>query len=136
MPPVPLFFRRIQFALHYRRIADSQRIGRNISGHDTARPDNAAVTDRHSGKNDRSSPNPAVLSNRYRIRIFFRLPPFPIIKRMMRRINLHIGSNLRIIAYCNAGAVQKGASGVDIDMFPQPDPMSVVTMKRRNHNRC
>ena len=98
--------------------------------YDAAGADHAAVANRNAGTDHGAAADPAVSPDGNGISILPPLAPQAIIERMMRRINLHVGSNQRMRADADIGAVEKRTVGIDKNVLTEDDAVSVIAMKR------
>lgn len=89
------------------------------------------VANSYPGTNNSATANPAIFTYRHRIGILLLYTPLQIIKRVLRGINLHTRPYQRICPNSDIATVQKSTIGVDKDMFPKADTITMIATKRR-----
>ncbi len=87
------------------------------------------VTDSNTRANNRSSANPAIITDHNRFRKLHTFPEF-CIKRVTRRIDLNPGPAKHITAYFNRHPVKHYAVDVEIHVFSAEDIVAVITKER------
>lgn len=116
-------------ALDDSRIAGSKAGGGDVPCDDTPSGDDRAVTDGHPGADDHATTEPAVLADGDRVSRLHRSAALHGIKWMSGGVKLALRSDAGVCPYGDQTAVQQDAVGIDEDLFPEPDAMTMVTVK-------
>ena len=136
-----------------RRVPCHRRVVRDVLGDHAAGPDDASLANRDSGADDDPAAQPAVfadaLANRDSgadddpaaqpavfadadaVAGFDGLSAFYVIKRMLRREQLDLGTNQHMVFNVDVGPVQEHAIEVDEDAFADMEVAAVIAIERR-----
>lgn len=116
-----------------RRVPCHRRIVRNVLGDHAAGPDDAALANRDSGADDDPAAQPAVFADADAVAGFDGLSAFYVIKRMLRREQLDLGTNQHMVFNVDVGPVQEHAIEVDEDAFADVEVAAVIAIERRRN---
>src|SRR5690606_15282729 len=101
-----------------------------VLGHHAPRTDYRPVADRHAWADHRTAAYPHILPYRYPPGIFQSRSPFPVIKRVRGRINLHIRAKERAAADLYLRHIEDNTVEVEKDFLPHHHVIAIIAVKR------
>ena len=116
-------------ALDDSRITGSEAVRGDVPRDDAPGGDDRAVTDGHTGADNHATSEPAVLTNGDRVSRLHRSAALLGIKWMRGGVELALRSHAGVCPYGDQTAVQQDAVGIDEDLLPEPDAVTMVTVK-------
>ena len=114
-----------------RRVSCHRRVVRDVLGDHAAGPDDAALANRDPGADDDPAAQPAVLADADAVAGFDGLSAFYVIKWMLRREQLDLGTNQHMVFNVDVGPVQEHAIEIDEDVFADVEVAAVIAIERR-----
>ena len=125
----------LQLTFHDRWVSRNQRVGRDVTYHNTSRRYDTAVSNRDTRTNRHATAQPAIVANRDGMAGFNGLHPFLIVNGVLRREKLTTWANFAMSTDFYVPAIKHDAIVIDESVLTNGYPMAMVTMKWRDNNR-
>jgi len=113
-------------------ISGSHHIVRNVMDHNTSGTDDDPVSNRYSWTDGCAATDPAVRADGDRKFHFLWFSSLDVVNRVLRCIEMTVGTNPGVVTNCDICLVKESAVAVDEDIFTKTDASTMVAVERCN----